>query len=84
MTPNDTVIIAGGGIAGVSVAPALRDAGIQTTVLERAPRPIEAGAGVTLHFSSMIAAERLGAADAIRAAGVGLERQLIVTARGVS
>ena len=43
-----SVLIAGGGIAGLAAAVALTRAGLQTTVCERAPAFTEVGAGVQL------------------------------------
>jgi 2-polyprenyl-6-methoxyphenol hydroxylase-like FAD-dependent oxidoreductase len=62
-------LVAGGGIAGLAAAVALRQAGWQVTVLERAPEFGEAGAGLGFTGNGMAALRALGAAQAVLAAG---------------
>jgi 2-polyprenyl-6-methoxyphenol hydroxylase-like FAD-dependent oxidoreductase len=62
-------MVAGGGIAGLASAVALRQAGWQVTVLERAPEFGEVGAGLGFTGNGMTALQALGAAQAVRAAG---------------
>ncbi len=54
------VLIAGGGIAGLSAAIALRDAGHQVEVLERSPSPSEVGAGLAIWPNGSRALAALG------------------------
>lgn len=62
-----TAIIAGGGIAGLATAIALRQHGWDVEVLERAERVTEVGAGISLWGNAMTALRALGLADAISA-----------------
>ncbi len=55
------VIIAGGGIAGLAVAIALRQRGVEALVLEQAPELREIGAGLLLGPNACAVLERLGA-----------------------
>lgn len=64
-----TATVAGGGIAGLTSAVALTQAGWQVTVLERAPAFGEVGAGLGLTGNAMAALDVIGAAEATRAAG---------------
>jgi 2-polyprenyl-6-methoxyphenol hydroxylase-like FAD-dependent oxidoreductase len=54
------VLIAGGGIAGLSAAIALRHAGHQVEVLERSPTPPEVGAGLAIWPNGSRALAALG------------------------
>jgi 2-polyprenyl-6-methoxyphenol hydroxylase-like FAD-dependent oxidoreductase len=63
------IVIAGGGIGGLSAAIALRRSGFEVVVLERDPAPQEAGAAITLWSNALMAARALGVDDQIRAAG---------------
>jgi 2-polyprenyl-6-methoxyphenol hydroxylase-like FAD-dependent oxidoreductase len=63
------VLIIGGGIGGVSTALALRHFGINSLVFERAPRPAEVGAGISLWGNAIAALRAFGAADAVIARG---------------
>ena len=58
MTP--TVVIAGAGIGGLTLAIALRRRGVPVTVLERAPELRPVGAGLGLGPNAMAALEGLG------------------------
>ncbi|MFF7587692.1 FAD-dependent monooxygenase [Kitasatospora purpeofusca] len=65
-----TVLVAGGGIGGLAAALALARAGHRAVVLERAPEFAEIGAGIQIAPNGILALERLGLGDAVRAAGV--------------
>src|ERR1700756_5727415 len=67
-------IIAGGGVAGMAAAVALRQLGIEPLVLEQAEALTEIGAGINLWPNAMRALHQLGAADYIRATGVRGEK----------
>ena len=76
------VIIAGGGIGGLSAAIAMRRVGHEVVVLERAPRLEPVGAGITLFANAMNALARLGVADAISATGASARHSAILTSDG--
>jgi 2-polyprenyl-6-methoxyphenol hydroxylase-like FAD-dependent oxidoreductase len=76
------VLIAGGGIGGLSAAIALRRHGHDVTVLDRAPELVPAGAGITLFANAMDALARLGVADTVAAAGAPVTRSSILTSDG--
>lgn len=61
--------VAGGGIAGLASAVALRQAGWEVTVLERAPAFGEVGAGLGFTGNGLAALEALGIGAAVRSAG---------------
>ncbi len=62
-------VIVGGGIGGLCAALALRRAGWDVTVLERAPRFEPVGAGITLMANALAGLDALGVGDAVRAQG---------------
>lgn len=64
-------IVVGGGIGGLAVGISLRRAGVEAVVLERAGEMHEIGAGITVWANAMRALEKIGVADAVRAAGKG-------------
>ena len=64
-------IVVGGGIGGLSAAIALRRAGIEAAVFERAPEPPEVGAGVGLWSNALRVLKGLGLYEAVR--GIGAE-----------
>ncbi|MEJ3743473.1 FAD-dependent monooxygenase [Actinomycetes bacterium KLBMP 9797] len=59
------VLIAGGGIGGLTTAVALRKAGIKATIFERAPALRASGSGLHLWTNAMLALADLGLADAV-------------------
>ena len=61
------VAVAGGGIAGLATALALRQRGIVATVYERAPALREVGAGIALWPNATRALARLGVLDEVAA-----------------
>ena len=62
-------VVVGGGIGGLSAALALRQAGWDVTVLERAREFREVGAGITLMANALTALDALGVCAEVRAQG---------------
>jgi 2-polyprenyl-6-methoxyphenol hydroxylase-like FAD-dependent oxidoreductase len=76
------IIVVGGGIGGLGAAIALRRAGNEVVVLERAPRIDPVGAGITLFANAMRALDRLGVWEAVAAQGAAATRSAILTRDG--
>jgi FAD-dependent urate hydroxylase len=76
------VLIAGAGIGGLATAIALRQAGIDVEVFERAPALLEVGAGISLWPNAVKVLDRLGVGAPIRAASVTAYRGGIHDWRG--
>jgi 2-polyprenyl-6-methoxyphenol hydroxylase-like FAD-dependent oxidoreductase len=66
---DDRALVIGAGVAGLATAIALRRAGRDVLVLERAPELREIGAGISLWPNAVKALRRLGVGDAVEAAG---------------
>jgi 2-polyprenyl-6-methoxyphenol hydroxylase-like FAD-dependent oxidoreductase len=81
-SPIGRVLVAGGGIGGLATALALRKAGIDAVVLERAARLRAAGCGVHLWTNALLALEDLGLADALHAIAPAQTRCEFRTWRG--
>jgi len=64
------ILIAGGGIGGLTAALALRQTGFDAHVYEQASVLHEVGAGVAISPNAVKVLHRLGLAEALRAAGV--------------
>lgn len=64
------VLVAGAGIGGLTTAIALRHAGIDVDVFERAPALREIGAGISLFPNAVKVLDQLGVGAALRAASV--------------
>ncbi|MHB8646572.1 MAG: FAD-dependent monooxygenase [Thermomicrobiales bacterium] len=64
------VLIAGGGIGGLTAALALRQAGFDAHIYEQASVLREVGAGVAISPNAVKVLHRLGLAEALRAVGV--------------
>ena len=76
MTP--TVVIAGAGIGGITLAIALRRRGVPVTVLERASTLRPVGAGLALGPNAIAALEGFGVVEAIVNAGAAITRSAIL------
>jgi 2-polyprenyl-6-methoxyphenol hydroxylase-like FAD-dependent oxidoreductase len=78
------VLVIGGGIGGLTTAIALRQAGIDTEVFERASdlRRIRVGGGIHLWTSAMRALERVGLAAQLQAVGSPIEWTEFLSWRG--
>jgi 2-polyprenyl-6-methoxyphenol hydroxylase-like FAD-dependent oxidoreductase len=66
-SPIGRALVAGGGVGGLAAALALRRAGLDVVVLERAARLRAAGCGVHLWTNALLALADLGLADALHA-----------------
>ncbi|HCS21503.1 MAG TPA: monooxygenase [Bacteroidetes bacterium] len=75
-------LILGAGIAGLSVAIALKKAGITALVLESAPAFKPLGAGITLASNAIEVFDRLGIADEVIKEGLAVQRASILSAAG--
>ncbi|MFD7862474.1 FAD-dependent oxidoreductase [Streptomyces sp. NPDC059783] len=67
---SSAVAVVGGGIAGLTLALALRREGVDCTVFERSPEPAASGAGLQLAPNATRLLRRLGVADALHAVAV--------------
>src|SRR5438876_615673 len=78
---EERILVAGGGIGGLSTALALAEQGFQVTVLERASRYQEIGAGIQLGPNAFHAFDRLKLGDAIRSIAVFIDHLRLMDAR---
>jgi 2-polyprenyl-6-methoxyphenol hydroxylase-like FAD-dependent oxidoreductase len=76
------ILIAGAGIAGLSLARALERRGIEAQLVERQPNRPHTGAGLFLPGNAVRAIELLGLSKEVAAKAVSIKRQLILNARG--
>jgi len=77
---NKPIIIAGGGIGGLTAALGLAQKGFDVTVLERAPVLGEVGAGMQLGPNAFHAFDRLGVGDAARGMAVYVDKLRLMDA----
>jgi 2-polyprenyl-6-methoxyphenol hydroxylase-like FAD-dependent oxidoreductase len=82
MADADRVMIAGGGVGGLSAALALKRAGVPTVVFERAPALGELGTGIQVWLNGMLALRELGVSDTVRELGAPIETQDFRSWRG--
>jgi 2-polyprenyl-6-methoxyphenol hydroxylase-like FAD-dependent oxidoreductase len=83
-TGNNKILIAGGGPGGLTLALALRQAGLQPVVYERSPASWETGSGLTLWPNAMRALDRIGIGAAVRALSVPLDGIAMARADGAT
>jgi 2-polyprenyl-6-methoxyphenol hydroxylase-like FAD-dependent oxidoreductase len=78
------LLLVGGGIGGLAAAIALRDAPLETVVLERAAdlARVELGAGITLWPNAVRVLDQLGVGEEVRERGWVFDRMEQRTARG--
>jgi 2-polyprenyl-6-methoxyphenol hydroxylase-like FAD-dependent oxidoreductase len=69
-TDGKSAVVVGGGIGGLTAAVALRQVGWRVTVLERAARFGEIGAGITLLSNGLRCLDAIGVGDAVRGCGM--------------
>ncbi|WP_372603602.1 3-hydroxybenzoate 6-monooxygenase [Actibacterium sp.] len=72
------IIIAGGGIGGVSAAMGLANKGYKVTVLEQAPEFGEIGAGIQIGPNAFHAMDYLGVGDAGRSKAVYIDKLILM------
>lgn len=69
MDTAGTAVVVGGGIGGLTAAVALRRAGWQVTILERAEQFGEIGAGIVLQSNALHCLDAVGLGQAVRRGG---------------
>jgi 2-polyprenyl-6-methoxyphenol hydroxylase-like FAD-dependent oxidoreductase len=77
LASSQPILIAGGGIGGLTAAIALRRAGFQVQVHERAPEIREVGAGLTIQANTILALRRAGLDRAVIEPGRAVQRASI-------
>ncbi len=70
MDGSRSAVVVGGGIGGLTAAVALRQVGWRVTVLERAAKFGEIGAGITLMSNGLRCLDAIGLGDAVRGSGL--------------
>jgi len=82
MANADRVMIAGGGVGGLSAALALKRAGVPTVVFERARALGELGTGIQVWLNGMLALRELGVSDTVGELGAPIKTQEFRSWRG--
>lgn len=82
MPAVNAVIIVGGGIGGLTLAVALRQAGIEARIIEKGDRTTRLGTGISLLGNALRALEMIGLADTCIEAGFGYDRVITRNAAG--
>lgn len=82
MAAVDNVVIVGGGIGGLTLAVALRQAGIAARIIEKGDRSTRLGTGISLLGNALRALDRIGLADTCIEAGLGYDRVITRDAAG--
>ena len=82
MGGSRSAVVVGGGIGGLTAAVALRRVGWRVTVLERAARFGEIGAGITLLSNGLRCLDAIGLGDAVRGSGLPMLATGMRTAAG--
>lgn len=82
MRRNDRILIVGGGIAGLTVAVALRARGFDPDLIERAPAWRTVGLGITLQPNALRLLRALGIGTQIESTGAVLRRFRYLTREG--
>jgi 2-polyprenyl-6-methoxyphenol hydroxylase-like FAD-dependent oxidoreductase len=77
-----SAVVVGGGLGGLTAAVALRQVGWRVTVLERAARFGEIGAGITLMSNGLRCLDAIGLGDAVRGSGLPMLAMGMRTAEG--
>ncbi|TMR91425.1 FAD-dependent oxidoreductase [Nonomuraea basaltis] len=83
MIRNTQVTVVGGGIGGLTAALLLARAGAGVTLLERAPEPREAGAGLLLQPNGLAVLDGLSLAADLERHGHPLTRAVVRTSTGL-
>ena len=82
MARTERILIVGAGMAGLSLAIALRRRGIKPQILERSPSWPSHGAGIYLVGNAMRALRSLGLAEDVLSRGAEIHTQTLLSARG--
>lgn len=82
MAATPRILIVGAGVAGLSLAIALRNHGIRANIIERADEWSTVGAGIYLVGNAMRALETLGLADRVLNDGAYIPTQTILSGKG--